>query len=39
VTAPCQALAYEAMLGKRLIVILNDSKVSIAPPTGAMAHL
>ena len=35
-------LAYEAMnnaghLGKRLIVILNDNEMSIAPPTGAMS--
>jgi 1-deoxy-D-xylulose-5-phosphate synthase len=38
-------MAYEAMnnagaLGKRLIVILNDNDMSIAPPVGAMsAHL
>ncbi len=38
-------MAYEAMnnaghLGKRLIVILNDNEMSIAPPVGAMsAHL
>lgn len=38
-------MAYEAMnnagsLGKRLIVILNDNRMSIAPPVGAMsAHL
>jgi 1-deoxy-D-xylulose-5-phosphate synthase len=36
-------MAYEAMnnagaLGKRLIVILNDNDMSIAPPTGAMSH-
>ena len=35
-------MAYEAMnnaghLGKRLIVILNDNKMSIAPPVGAMS--
>jgi 1-deoxy-D-xylulose-5-phosphate synthase len=35
-------LAYEAMnnagaLGSRLIVILNDNDMSIAPPTGAMS--
>jgi len=35
-------MAYEAMnnagaLGKRLIVILNDNDMSIAPPTGAMS--
>lgn len=35
-------MAYEAMnnaghLGKRLIVILNDNDMSIAPPVGAMA--
>ncbi|MAU48192.1 MAG: 1-deoxy-D-xylulose-5-phosphate synthase [Yangia sp.] len=35
-------IAYEAMnnaghLGKRLIVILNDNEMSIAPPTGAMS--
>jgi 1-deoxy-D-xylulose-5-phosphate synthase len=35
-------LAYEAMnnagyLGKRLIVILNDNEMSIAPPVGAMS--
>ena len=35
-------MAYEAMnnaghLGKRLIVILNDNEMSIAPPTGAMS--
>ncbi len=36
-------MAYEAMnnagaLGSRLIVILNDNDMSIAPPTGAMSH-
>ncbi|QPH52552.1 1-deoxy-D-xylulose-5-phosphate synthase [Pontivivens ytuae] len=36
-------MAYEAMnnaghLGKRLIVILNDNEMSIAPPTGAMSN-
>jgi 1-deoxy-D-xylulose-5-phosphate synthase len=36
-------MAYEAMnnagaLGNRLIVILNDNDMSIAPPTGAMSH-
>jgi 1-deoxy-D-xylulose-5-phosphate synthase len=36
-------MAYEAMnnagaLGTRLIVILNDNDMSIAPPTGAMSH-
>ena len=35
-------MAYEAMnnaghLGRRLIVILNDNEMSIAPPTGAMS--
>ncbi|MEM9756761.1 MAG: 1-deoxy-D-xylulose-5-phosphate synthase [Pseudomonadota bacterium] len=35
-------MAYEALnnaghLGKRLIVILNDNEMSIAPPTGAMS--
>ncbi len=35
-------MAYEAMnnaghMGKRLIVILNDNEMSIAPPTGAMS--
>ena len=35
-------MAYEAMnnagaLGSRLIVILNDNNMSIAPPTGAMS--
>ena len=35
-------MAYEALnnaghLGKRLIVILNDNKMSIAPPVGAMS--
>ncbi len=35
-------MAYEAMnnagaLGRRLIVILNDNDMSIAPPTGAMS--
>lgn len=35
-------MAYEAMnnagaLGKRLIIILNDNDMSIAPPTGAMS--
>ncbi len=35
-------MAYEAMnnagaLGKRLIVVLNDNDMSIAPPTGAMS--
>ena len=35
-------MAYEAMnnaghLGKRMIVILNDNEMSIAPPTGAMS--
>lgn len=35
-------MAYEAMnnagaLGKRLIVILNDNDMSIAPPTGALS--
>src|SRR6056297_4274010 len=35
-------MAYEAMnnaghLGKRLIVVLNDNEMSIAPPTGAMS--
>ncbi|UWQ95742.1 1-deoxy-D-xylulose-5-phosphate synthase [Rhodobacteraceae bacterium M385] len=35
-------MAFEAMnnaghLGKRLIVILNDNEMSIAPPTGAMS--
>ncbi len=35
-------MAYEALnnaghLGKRLIVILNDNDMSIAPPTGAMS--
>ena len=36
-------MAYEAMnnagaLNARLIVILNDNDMSIAPPTGAMSH-
>ncbi|MEL6801817.1 MAG: 1-deoxy-D-xylulose-5-phosphate synthase [Pseudomonadota bacterium] len=36
-------MAYEAMnnaghLGKRLIVILNDNEMSIAPPVGAMSQ-
>ena len=36
-------MAYEAMnnaghMGKRLIVILNDNEMSIAPPTGAMSN-
>ncbi|MEE2567393.1 1-deoxy-D-xylulose-5-phosphate synthase [Hyphobacterium marinum] len=36
-------MAYEAMnnagaLGQRLIVILNDNDMSIAPPVGAMSH-
>lgn len=36
-------MAYEAMnnaggLDKRLIVILNDNDMSIAPPVGAMSH-
>ncbi len=36
-------MAYEAMnnagaLGKRLIVILNDNDMSIAPPVGAMSN-
>lgn len=36
-------MAYEAMnnagaLGSRLIVILNDNDMSIAPPVGAMSH-
>tara|TARA_R110002096_G_scaffold72077_6_gene171993 strand:+ start:255 stop:2171 length:1917 start_codon:yes stop_codon:yes gene_type:complete len=36
-------MAYEAMnnagaMGKRLIVILNDNDMSIAPPVGAMSH-
>lgn len=35
-------MAYEALnnaghMGKRLIVILNDNEMSIAPPTGAMS--
>ncbi|MEM1130090.1 MAG: 1-deoxy-D-xylulose-5-phosphate synthase [Pseudomonadota bacterium] len=35
-------MAYEALnnaghLGKRLIVVLNDNEMSIAPPTGAMS--
>ncbi len=35
-------MAFEAMnnaghLGKRLIVVLNDNEMSIAPPTGAMS--
>lgn len=35
-------MAYEAMnnaghLGRRMIVILNDNEMSIAPPTGAMS--
>ena len=35
-------MAYEAMnnaghLGKRMIVILNDNEMSIAPPVGAMS--
>ncbi|MEQ3625680.1 MAG: 1-deoxy-D-xylulose-5-phosphate synthase [Celeribacter sp.] len=35
-------MAYEAMnnaghMGKRLIIILNDNEMSIAPPTGAMS--
>jgi 1-deoxy-D-xylulose-5-phosphate synthase len=35
-------MAYEAMnnagaLGSRLIVILNDNNMSIAPPTGALS--
>ncbi|UMA64292.1 1-deoxy-D-xylulose-5-phosphate synthase [Roseivivax marinus] len=35
-------MAYEALnnaghLGKRMIVILNDNEMSIAPPTGAMS--
>ncbi|ETX27989.1 1-deoxy-D-xylulose-5-phosphate synthase [Roseivivax isoporae] len=35
-------MAYEAMnnaghLGKRMIVILNDNEMSIAPPTGALS--
>ena len=42
-TARCRpGMAYEAMnnagaLGSRLIVILNDNDMSIAPPTGAMS--
>ncbi|WP_420431463.1 1-deoxy-D-xylulose-5-phosphate synthase [Hyphobacterium sp.] len=36
-------MAYEAMnnagaLGKRMVVILNDNDMSIAPPVGAMSH-
>ncbi|MGP1355907.1 1-deoxy-D-xylulose-5-phosphate synthase, partial [Roseicyclus sp.] len=36
-------MAYEAMnnaghMGRRLIVILNDNEMSIAPPTGAMSN-
>jgi 1-deoxy-D-xylulose-5-phosphate synthase len=36
-------MAFEAMnnagaLGKRLIVILNDNEMSIAPPTGALSN-
>jgi len=36
-------MAYEAMnnagdMGKRLIVILNDNEMSIAPPVGAMSN-
>jgi 1-deoxy-D-xylulose-5-phosphate synthase len=36
-------MAYEAMnnagaLGQRLVVILNDNDMSIAPPVGAMSH-
>ncbi|MCV6596514.1 MAG: 1-deoxy-D-xylulose-5-phosphate synthase [Mangrovicoccus sp.] len=36
-------MAYEAMnnaghMGNRLIVILNDNEMSIAPPTGAMSN-
>ncbi|MCB1354128.1 MAG: 1-deoxy-D-xylulose-5-phosphate synthase [Rhodobacteraceae bacterium] len=36
-------MAYEAMnnaghMGRRLIVILNDNKMSIAPPVGAMSR-
>lgn len=36
-------MAYEAMnnagaLGSRMIVILNDNDMSIAPPVGAMSH-
>ncbi|MEM8957357.1 MAG: 1-deoxy-D-xylulose-5-phosphate synthase [Pseudomonadota bacterium] len=36
-------MAYEAMnnaghMGSRLIVILNDNEMSIAPPTGAMSN-
>ena len=36
-------LAYEAMnnagaIGKRLIVVLNDNEMSIAPPVGAMSN-
>lgn len=36
-------MAFEALnnagaLGKRLIVILNDNDMSIAPPVGAMSH-
>jgi len=36
-------MAYEAMnnagaMGQRLIVILNDNDMSIAPPVGAMSH-
>ncbi|MAC81156.1 MAG: 1-deoxy-D-xylulose-5-phosphate synthase [Rhodobacteraceae bacterium] len=36
-------MAFEAMnnaghLGKRMIVILNDNKMSIAPPTGALSN-
>jgi len=36
-------MAYEAMnnagaLKKRLIVVLNDNEMSIAPPVGAMSH-
>ena len=35
-------MAYEAMnhaghLGKRLIVVLNDNEMSIAPPVGALS--
>ncbi len=36
-------MAYEAMnnagaLGSKLIIILNDNDMSIAPPTGALSH-
>ena len=33
----CEALNNAGHLGKRLIVVLNDNEMSIAPPVGAMS--